>query len=215
MHTNNPRGLSTLSLETGEKRPWRPDHSKLAALLLKGKNINLEGIERVLYLGGGHGTTVSHLSDILPNARIFVVEFGPSIQKIIHLARNRPNILPIMEDAAVPKRYRLALSEGPMDLLYQDVAQRNQIEIIRKNLRFLKQGGRFMLMLKVRSIEQERNKREVAEDALSELRGIPGLIVEGWVDLAPYQREHYAFWGILQRSNTTLTQAGDSLTSSM
>jgi len=190
------RRLYTLSLEDGRERVWDPSHSKLAALMLKRGAMPFPGVKRVLYLGGGHGTTVSHISDIIPEGRIFVVEFGLSISEIIRLSYRRRNIIPIMEDAARPENYALALRERPVDMIYQDVAQRNQLEIFEKNLPFLRNGGKFIFMLKVRSVEQARERVEIAEETLEGLHNISGLVVNGMTDLLPYQREHYAFYGI-------------------
>src|SRR5712691_13065683 len=61
-----------------EWRQWDPFRSKLAAYLLKGaKRAPWSGATSVLYLGGSHGTTVSHLSDLLPKGTLFVVEKSP------------------------------------------------------------------------------------------------------------------------------------------
>ena len=45
---------------------------------------------RILYLGGAHGTTVSHLSDALPRTEIYVVEKSPIVfAPLLALARRR------------------------------------------------------------------------------------------------------------------------------
>ena len=199
------RMLFTISGIDGRKRPWFPAHSKLAALILKDREFtieNLEGnvsenekIKRILYLGGGHGTTVSHLSDLFPDAEIFVVEFGPSMYEIMKLAGERNNVFPIMEDAAQVERYASLFRGEPVDLLYQDIAQRDQVGILVKNIRFLKNGGRFIFMLKVRSMDQGREKGTVALEILKELEGISDLKMDDFTDLSPYQKDHYAFVG--------------------
>jgi fibrillarin-like pre-rRNA processing protein len=172
-----------------EYRHWDPFRSKLAAFLLKGGPAPWTSAESVLYLGGSHGTTVSHLSDLLPAARIFVVEKSPvSFAPLLALARLRPNLYPILGDAQLPERYRADV--GEVDLLYQDIAQRGQATIFADNAdACLRDGGAGVLMLKVRSVTQSRPAGAVLEEARRALaeRGRP---VRGSVDLAPYSREH-------------------------
>lgn len=175
-----------------EYRRWDPFRSKLAAYLLRGGAPGLfDGVRSVLYLGGAHGTTVSHLAEVLPEARVFVVEKSPrAFRPLLALARARDNLLPILADAQLPERY--AGDVGVVDLVYQDVAQRDQVRIFGENaLACLSAGGRGLLMLKVRSISQSRHPRAVLAGARAELarqRLAPGAAV----DLAPFSRDHWA-----------------------
>jgi fibrillarin-like pre-rRNA processing protein len=175
-----------------EYRRWDPFRSKLAAFLLKGAPPRLfDDVASLLYLGGAHGTTVSHLSDLLPAARLFVIEKSPtSFAPLLALAKRRTNILPILGDAQLPERY--AADVGLVDFLYQDVAQRTQPEIFLENARAcLGTEGRGLLMLKVRSVTQRRPPPVVVREATSTLtRG--GLQVERSAELAPFSREHVA-----------------------
>ena len=59
-------------------RLWDPHRSKLAALILKGSGqaLPLKSDSKVLYLGAATGTTVSHVSDIVPNGLVYAVEFS-------------------------------------------------------------------------------------------------------------------------------------------
>ncbi|EQD28562.1 Fibrillarin, partial [mine drainage metagenome] len=109
------RDLYTVNLRPGERvygeelrvsarveyRQWDPFRSKLAAWLLRGaEEAPWVGAKNVLYLGAAHGTTASHLSDLLPDARIFVVEKSPtSFAPLLALARRRTNLYPILADA--------------------------------------------------------------------------------------------------------------------
>ena len=71
-----------LIMEDDEYRIWNPRRSKLAAALLNGlKNLELEDASKVLYLGASTGTTVSHISDIVINGRVYAVEFSPTTAK--------------------------------------------------------------------------------------------------------------------------------------
>ena len=182
-----------LRTESGvEYRHWDPWRSKLAALLLR--SANLPGLARassILYLGGSHGTTVSHLSDALPEATIFVVEKSPtSFAPLLALSRRRPNLLPILADAQLPERY--AADVGLVDFLYQDVAQRAQAPIFRENATAcLAPDGAGLLMLKVRSITQSLSTRAVLTAARRELSA-GGLTPGDAIELNPFSREHLA-----------------------
>ena len=176
-----------------EYRRWDPFRSKLAAFLLKSHAPArfLSSVRTALYLGGAHGTTVSHLSDLLPEASIFVIEKSPvSFAPLLALAKSRRNLLPILADAQLPERY--AADVGEADLLYQDVAQRGQAEIFHENARAcLAAGGTGLLMLKVRSVTQSRPGREVLADARTYLERNGWKVLES-VDLGPFSREHIA-----------------------
>lgn len=175
-----------------EYRRWDPYRSKLAALLLRGaRAAPWEGARSVLYLGGSHGTTVSHLSDLLPKAAIFVVEKSPvSFAPLLALARSRPNLLPLLADAQLPERYLADV--GSVDFLYQDVAQRGQGRIFLENAdAMLRRDGRGLLMLKVRSVSQARTARSVVEETRRELAA-RGRTVLTQTDLSPFSRDHVA-----------------------
>ena len=175
-----------------EYRQWDPFRSKLAALLLQPAAPDLPTrVESVLYLGGAHGTTVSHLSDLWPDARIVVVEKSPTaFAPLLALARRRKNLLPILADAQLPERYR---ADVPLvQFLYQDVAQRHQTRIFVENARAcLEPGGSGLLMLKVRSVTQRRPAARVAREARDEL-GEAGFEVRAESPLLPFSREHVA-----------------------
>lgn len=173
-----------------EYRRWDPFRSKLAAYLLKGARAPiLEGVRSVLYLGGSHGTTVSHLSDALDEATLFVLEKSPvSFAPLLALARRRRNLVPILADAGLPERY--AADVGTVDLLYQDIAQRGQAAIFAENATAcLGPSGRGLLMLKVRSISQSRPPRSVLSEARVALTAA-GLRPREAIDLAPFSRDH-------------------------
>ncbi len=175
-----------------EYRSWDPFRSKLAALLLRGPPPALPGpVASILYLGAAHGTTASHVSDLWPDASIFVVEKSvSSFVPLLALARRRTNLLPLLADAQLPERYRADV--GLVDLLYQDVAQRSQAAIFAENARVaLAPQGIGLLMLKIRSVTQRRPAVEVVRAARLELEAA-GLAVRAEVPLAPFSREHVA-----------------------
>ena len=63
----------------------------------------------MLYLGAASGTTVSHVSDIVgPEGLVYAVEFSHrSGRDLLNVAKKRPNIIPIIEDARHPHKYRM------------------------------------------------------------------------------------------------------------
>ncbi len=186
-------GEKLRSSGTTEYRQWDPFRSKLAALVARG-DVPADlwsGARSALYLGGAHGTTVSHLADLLPEARIYVIEKSPtSFAPLLALSRRRSNLYPILADAQLPERYRADV--GLVDLLYQDVAQRNQAAIFVENARAtLAPRGRGIFMLKVRSVTQTRPSVSIVRDARAELeRG--GHEVRAEVGLSPFARDHVA-----------------------
>ncbi len=185
-------GESLRTFHGVEYRNWDPFRSKLAALFVKGGALEIwTGAGRTLYLGGAHGTTVSHLADLVEPAPVFAIEKSPtSFAPLLALAGRRSNILPILADAQLPERYRADV--GEVDLIYQDVAQRNQAAIFVENARtMLRPGGRGLLMLKVRSVTQRRPAHAVVREARAELTA-GGLEVRSEVALAPFARDHVA-----------------------
>jgi fibrillarin-like pre-rRNA processing protein len=172
-------------------RLWDPFRSKLAALLLKnkGRGLQLKRDAKVLYLGAATGTTVSHVSDIVADGLVYAVEFSPrSMRDLIRLCERRENIIPILADAARPETYA-ALVE-PVDLVYQDIAQRNQAEIASLNCaRFLLSGGELLLMLKTRSVDTTASPEAVLQ---IEKKNLSGLDLNDIIDLLPFHQDHWA-----------------------
>ena len=185
-------GEALATIDAVEYRAWDPFRSKAAALLLKGAPSDVFGRPKtVLYLGAAHGTTASHLSDLWPEATIFVIEKSPtSFAPLLALARTRPGLVPILADAQLPERYQADV--GAVDLLYQDVAQRNQAGIFVENARAcLAPRARGILMLKVRSVTQQRPTITVVREARAALVAAH-LVVTYETALAPFSREHVA-----------------------
>ena len=104
--------------ENGEKieyRVWNPFRSKLGAAILGGVDqIHIKPGAKVLYLGAASGTTVSHVSDIVgPEGLVYAVEFSHrSGRDLINVAKKRTNIIPIIEDARHPHKYRMLVGKS-------------------------------------------------------------------------------------------------------
>ena len=152
-------GEKRISVDSGgsdsskvEYRVWNPFRSKLAAAIVGGvENVHIGPGARVLYLGAANGTTVSHVSDIVgPDGLVYAVEFSPrSGRDLVNMAKRRVNVVPIVEDARYPLKYRLLVGCGLVDVIFADVAQPDQARIVELNARhFLKPGGHFVVSIK-------------------------------------------------------------------
>jgi len=174
-------------------RLWDPRRSKLSALYHLGQGIDLEPQHRVLYLGAANGTTVSHVADYVEV--VYAVESAPRpFQDLLVVAEGRDNIIPIMADARKPYLYRPLVEE--VDLIYQDVAQRDQAAILLPNTGFLNSGGATILMLKARSVDVRRTLSEIAAETETLLKA-GGLSIEKTISLSPYYPDHAALIGLL------------------
>jgi len=196
--TENPencRGLQVynerlVSYEGREFRSWNPHRSKLAAAILKGlKNIEIKPGYNVLYLGAATGTTVSHVSDIVKNGVVYAVESSPiALKKLLMVGEKRKNIIPILSDANHPERYSAIVSS--VDLVYQDISQRNQAEIFIKNIKkYLKADGQGIIMVKARSIDVSSKPKETYDTVVSQLKKY-GFDILDKKELAPYEKDH-------------------------
>ncbi|MDR2855020.1 MAG: fibrillarin-like rRNA/tRNA 2'-O-methyltransferase [Methanomicrobiales archaeon] len=177
------------------KRIWDPKHSKLSALyhkLYQKENtpeLELTPKMRVLYLGAGSGTTVSFVADYVEV--IYAIEPAPEpMTDLISIAQKRKNIIPLLSDARKPKEYAALIEE--VDMVYQDVAQPNQVEIFLENCEiFLKSGGIGILMLKTRCIDVRQDPQELSSAAAQTLSDA-GYIICDRIWLEPWHRDHSA-----------------------
>ncbi len=174
-----------------EYRKWDPKRSKLCAAMKKGIKIDIAKDSNLLYLGAASGTTVSHLSDILVDGRIFAVEFSPEVfRELYFLADKRRNIFPILADANQPLKYYFRVNA--CDIVYQDIAQRNQLEIFEKNIKlYLKKQGFGVLCVKARSIDVTEKPKKIFDIVKQELK--KRFKLEDFRNLDPYQKDHMMF----------------------
>jgi len=182
-----------ITFEGRELRRWSPYRSKLAALFLKGTDkFRIDSTSKVLYLGAASGTTPSHISDIISRGLVYCVEFSERpFRDLVKLCEQRANMIPILASARKPEEYR-ALVE-PCDVLYQDISQRDQVEIFIKNIRiFLKKNGLGVIMVKSRSIDVSKSPELIYESVRNQLQSEDFLILDKKI-LSPYQKDHAAF----------------------
>lgn len=150
-----PNADGTPSTTKTEYRVWNPFRSKIAAGVLGGLDeIFIKPGSKVLYLGAASGTSVSHVADIVgPTGTVFAVEFSHrSGRDLINMATHRTNVIPIIEDARHPLRYRMLVSM--VDVIFADVAQPDQARIVGLNAHlFLKVGGGVLVSIKASCID--------------------------------------------------------------
>lgn len=169
-------------------REWNPRRSKLAAAIIKGfTSVPFEDDSSVLYLGASTGTTVSHVSDISYRGNIFAVEFSyDSFIKLYELARRRQNIFPILEDANLPEKYQFFV--GNPDIIYQDIAQRNQVQIFNENAKIFPSVKKAVLIIKARAISSNRTDKSIISVAT---RQVKDFRVKEIIDLKPFDVGNY------------------------
>ena len=174
-----------------EYRVWNPFRSKIAAAVLGGvDNIWINPGSKVLYLGAASGTTVSHVSDVVgPSGVVYAVEFSHrSGRDLINVAKSRTNIIPIVEDARHPLKYRMLV--GMVDTVFADVAQPDQARIVAINAQyFLKTGGHFVISIKANCIDSTVPAEAVFASEIKKLKEAKFRPKEQ-LTLEPYERDH-------------------------
>eukprot|EP00914_Ancora_sagittata_P032186 GHVO01065180.1.p1 GENE.GHVO01065180.1~~GHVO01065180.1.p1 ORF type:complete len:322 (-),score=52.13 GHVO01065180.1:217-1146(-) len=179
-----------------EYRVWNPFRSKLGATILGGsENMPIGPGSKVLYLGAANGTTVSHVSDIVGETGIvYAVEFSPrSGRDLTNMAKKRPNIVPIIEDARYPAKYRMLV--GMVDVIFSDVAQPDQSRIVILNAQhFLKDEGWYIISIKASCVDSVADPTAVFAAEVERLREGKCKPREQ-LPLEPYHRDHAAVIG--------------------
>jgi len=204
--------ISVENPETQEKkeyRIWNPFRSKLGAAVIGGiENIWMEPGSKVLYLGGASGTTISHVSDLIgPTGTVYGVEISHrSGRDLLALAKKRPNIVPIIEDARHPARYRMLV---PMvDTIFADVAQPDQARIVGINAQhFLKTGGHCVISIKASCIDSTAAPEAVFAAEVERMKQ-EGFKPLEQMTLEPYERDHAVVTGayrVSKKKKTTIS----------
>ncbi|KAF2194693.1 Fibrillarin [Zopfia rhizophila CBS 207.26] len=186
---------------TTEYRVWNPFRSKLAAGILGGiDNIYIGPGSKVLYLGAASGTSVSHVADIVgPEGTVFAVEFSHrSGRDLINMATHRTNVIPIVEDARHPLKYRMLV--GMVDCIFADVAQPDQARIVGLNAHlFLKVGGGILVSIKANCIDSTAAPEAVFAREVQKLRE-ERIKPKEQLTLEPFERDHAMVCGVYQRA---------------
>ena len=174
-----------------EYRIWDFWRSKPAAALKSGlKELPLQKGINILYLGIANGTTSSHFSDIIgKEGLIYGVEISERpFRELLPIAEKRGNIIPILASARKTEDYENVVLDK-VDLVYEDVASDDQIQILIWNCeKFLKPRGHAIIAIKSQSIDVTRPPREVYEECLKELE--KHFEVFDKIELDPYEKHH-------------------------
>ncbi len=195
--------LATINLAPGEKvygedlikadgteyRLWNPYRSKLAAAILKGmKHMQIKKGSKVLYLGAATGTTCSHISDIISTeGELYCVEISErSVRDLIKVCEKRENMLPILENARNAEKY--AEDVGKADVLYQDIAARDQAQMLIENSRFISKGSYAYVAIKSQSISVSKNPKVVYKEFLKSVSST--FEVVELIDIMPFDKMH-------------------------
>lgn len=192
---NSVYGEKRISTEDGdnktEYRMWNPYRSKLCAAIVAGVgDIHVKPGAKVLYLGAASGTTVSHCSDVVgPEGTVYAVEFSARPGRdLINCAKKRTNIVPIVEDARYPLKYRMLV--GMVDVIFADVAQPDQARIVGHNAEyFLKNGGHFVISIKANCIDSTQAAEAVFASEINKMKTM-NFKPREFVTLEPYERDH-------------------------
>ena len=173
-----------------EYREFDPSRSKLAAMIAKGStNIGIREGNIILYLGSSHGYTVSFVSDMVgKEGMIFGVDPAPRVMRdFMFLVNKRENVTPLLADANHPETYKELIPKA--DIVFQDIAQRNQADIFIRNCKlYLKEGGYGLLAVKARSIDITKKPNDIFIQVRKEIEKVFKVI--DFKILEPYQKDH-------------------------
>ncbi len=164
--------------------------SKLLAAQKNGLKIPVKKKDVVIYLGASHGVTAKLLADMVGRQGfVFCLGVSPgTMMHLVHVCEEEENMAPLLFDPNKPELYKKHVPK--VDVIYQDVAEKNQVEILKKNADvFLKDYGYAILVLKTKSVDVIQDKEIILNLVLDELKKF--LEVVDYVDLSPYHREHF------------------------
>ncbi len=178
-----------------EYRIWNPYRSKLGAAIAKGlKELPIASGSTVLYLGAASGTTASHVSDIVGEEGIvYCIEFAKRVMRdLVSVCESRPNMIPLLADARMPQAYAHVIAEesrGSVDCIFEDVADAEQVRIMRTNAQsFLASEGSALIAIKSRSINAVADPKQVYVQAESDLSHDFSILQK--IELAPFELDH-------------------------
>ena len=191
-----------------EWRSWNPKSSKLGAAIIRtsgdASNLLPSPGSHVLYIGAGHGTTISHLHDHVCGAgnhhggSIVAVDLSSRCMRdLVSLAEKRPGLIPVLADARKLDDYSVFIPNR-VPWILQDVSQAGQVELMLKVCdRFLDSNGIALLSLKAASERWISGGDEARfSDAESKILDSEMILVER-IDLRGLEDQHVMF--VLQK----------------
>jgi fibrillarin-like pre-rRNA processing protein len=191
-------------------RSFEPGRSKLAAAVVRGWTGDLPAPgERWLYLGAATGTTASHVADLVgPDGRVYAVERSiRPFARLLALSERWPSLRPILGDARDPLAYSSLVP--PVDGVYADIAQADQLDIVLKNAELLLtgDGGRLLIALKTASMGRHLSAAGHRESAERTLADTTTLYAS--VPLEPFHKGHFLVGGRWGRSTRLPVREND------
>jgi len=187
----NVYGERTYRKGKDEYREWDPNRSKVAAAIMKGApNIFIRKEQNILYLGAASGTTASHISDMVSDGFVFALDFAPRVVRdLVFVCEKRKNMAPLLEDAKHPEEYKDKIAK--IDLIIQDIAQKDQVKIFMKNMDMFITKGYGLLSVKARSIDVTRPPKRIFTEVFKELEQHYKIVDSR--DLGPFEKDHMMF----------------------
>ena len=113
---------------------------------------------------------------------------------LINMAKSRTNVIPIVEDARHPLKYRMLM--GMVDTIFADVAQPDQARIVGLNAHyFLKNEGHFVISVKASCIDSTAPAEAVFAREVKKMQE-ENLKPQEQLTLEPYERDHAVVVGV-------------------
>jgi fibrillarin-like rRNA methylase len=180
-------------------RSFEPARSKLSAAIVKEWSGPIPAVgESWLYLGAASGTTASHVADLAgPTGRVYAVERSlRPFARLLALADRWPNLWPILGDARDPAAYGGLVP--PVHGVYADIAQADQVDILRANATLFLEGNGGAVLLALKTASMGRDATAVQHVRRAEEELAPLLDLEPSVRLDPFHRGHYLIGGTVR-----------------
>ena len=129
---------------------------------------------------------------------------------MVNMAKKRPNIIPIIDDARYPQRYRMLVSM--VDVVFADVAQPDQARILGLNAQyFVKNGGHFVISIKANCIDSTLPAEAAFAKEVQRLRVEKFKPMEQ-LTLEPYERDHAVVTGVYRQTTKQTAAAAEEQT---
>ena len=122
---------------------------------------------------------------------VFALDFAPRVVRDLYfVCQARMNMAPILADANKPETFLDRVCQA--DVVYQDLAQRDQVEIFLKNVKtYLKKGGYGLVAVKARSVDVTKKPREIFKAVQKRLS--EEMTIIDYRELQPFQMDHCMF----------------------
>ncbi|KQL08849.1 rRNA 2'-O-methyltransferase fibrillarin [Amazona aestiva] len=126
---------------------------------------------------------------------VYAVEFSHrSGRDLINVAKKRTNVIPVIEDARHPHKYRMLI--GMVDVIFADVAQPDQTRIVALNAQhFLRRGGHFLISIKANCIDSTAAPEAVFAGEVRRMAA-ERMKPQEQLTLEPYERDHAVVVGV-------------------